>query len=49
LQFVHCIVWTKDLLFTKLFSDKNQDNEIDVPSEIDDSNSKVDVFVRNED
>jgi ubiquitin-like 1-activating enzyme E1 B len=37
------------LLFIKLFSDKNQDNEIDVPSEIDDSNSKVDVFVRNED
>jgi ubiquitin-like 1-activating enzyme E1 B len=49
LQFVHYIVWTKDLLFTKLFSDKNPNNEIDVPLEIDDSNSKVDVFVRNED
>jgi ubiquitin-like 1-activating enzyme E1 B len=49
LQFVHCIVWAKDLLFAKLFGDKTQDNDLDVPSEVDDSNSKADVFVRNED
>jgi ubiquitin-like 1-activating enzyme E1 B len=49
LQFVHCIVWAKDLLFAKLFSDKNQDNDLNVHSKDDDSNSKTDVFVRNED
>jgi ubiquitin-like 1-activating enzyme E1 B len=49
LQFVHCIVWAKDLLFAKLFGDKNQDNDLDVHSKDDDSNSKTDVFLRNED
>jgi ubiquitin-like 1-activating enzyme E1 B len=49
LQFVHCIVWAKDLLFAKLFGDKNQDNDLDVHSKDDDANSKTDVFVRNED
>lgn len=32
LQFVHCIVWAKDLLFAKLFGDKNQDNDLNVRS-----------------
>ncbi|KAF5745742.1 SUMO-activating enzyme subunit 2-like isoform X1 [Tripterygium wilfordii] len=31
-KFVHCIVWAKDLLFTKLFGDKNQDNDLNVRS-----------------
>jgi ubiquitin-like 1-activating enzyme E1 B len=29
-KFVHCIVWAKDLLFAKLFGDKNQDNDLNV-------------------
>lgn len=32
LQFVHCIVWAKDLLFAKLFGDKNQENDLNVRS-----------------
>ena len=32
MQFVHCIVWAKDLLFAKLFGDKNQDNDLNVRS-----------------
>lgn len=32
LQFVHCVVWAKDLLFAKLFGDKNQENDLFVRS-----------------
>lgn len=32
MQFVHCIVWAKDLLFAKLFGDKNQGNDLNVRS-----------------
>ena len=32
MQFVHCVVWAKDLLFAKLFGDKNQDNDLNVRS-----------------
>ena len=32
LQFVHCIVWAKELLFAKLFGDKNQANDLNVRS-----------------
>ncbi|TVU38184.1 hypothetical protein EJB05_11540 [Eragrostis curvula] len=46
-KFVHCIVWAKDLLFAKLFGDKNQDNDLNVRSKDDDSSSKADVFERN--
>ncbi|XP_022747300.1 SUMO-activating enzyme subunit 2-like [Durio zibethinus] len=31
-KFVHCIVWAKDLLFAKLFGDKNQENDLNVRS-----------------
>ncbi|XP_010251621.1 PREDICTED: SUMO-activating enzyme subunit 2 [Nelumbo nucifera] len=31
-KFVHCIVWAKDLLFAKLFGDKNQANDLNVRS-----------------
>ncbi|CAN1255857.1 SUMO-activating enzyme subunit 2 [Linum perenne] len=31
-KFVHCIVWAKELLFAKLFGDKNQDNDLNVHS-----------------
>lgn len=51
MQFVHCIVWAKDLLFSKLFGDKNQENDLNVRSG-DASNSSecsVDVFVRKSD
>ncbi|WOK93585.1 SUMO-activating enzyme subunit 2-like [Canna indica] len=27
-KFVHCVVWAKDLLFAKLFGDKNQENDL---------------------
>ncbi|RCV13761.1 hypothetical protein SETIT_2G371700v2 [Setaria italica] len=47
-KFVHCIVWAKDLLFAKLFGDRNQDNDLNVHSK-DDSSSKTDVFERNVD
>ncbi|CAM0906525.1 unnamed protein product [Alopecurus aequalis] len=47
-KFVHCIVWAKDLLFAKLFGDKNQDNDINVHSK-DGSSSKSDVFERDAD
>ncbi|KAG8655914.1 SUMO-activating enzyme subunit 2 [Manihot esculenta] len=45
-KFVHCIVWAKDLLFSKLFGDKNQENDLNVRSS-DASNSSEhgeDVF-----
>ncbi|XWS67862.1 hypothetical protein CRYUN_Cryun04dG0041400 [Craigia yunnanensis] len=29
-KFVHCIVWANDLLFAKLFGDKNQENDLNV-------------------
>ncbi|EEF49457.1 SUMO-activating enzyme subunit 2 [Ricinus communis] len=47
-KFVHCIVWAKDLLFAKLFGDKNQENDLNVRSS-DASNSSEhaeDVFER---
>ncbi|KAF7007781.1 hypothetical protein CFC21_022687 [Triticum aestivum] len=44
-KFVHCIVWAKELLFAKLFGDKNQDNDLNVHSK-DGSSSKLDVFER---
>ncbi|XP_062187030.1 SUMO-activating enzyme subunit 2-like isoform X2 [Phragmites australis] len=47
-KFVHCIVWAKDLLFAKLFGDKNRDNDLNVHSK-DDSSSKTDLFERNVD
>ncbi|OMO75590.1 hypothetical protein COLO4_25994 [Corchorus olitorius] len=31
-KFVHCIVWAKELLFAKLFGDKNQENDLNVRS-----------------
>ncbi|KAM7251791.1 hypothetical protein ACFE04_023674 [Oxalis oulophora] len=43
-QFVHCIVWAKDLLFAKLFGDKSQDNDLIVRS-----GEGLDVFLRRED
>ena len=51
LQFVHCIVWAKDLLFAKLFGDKNQDNDLNVRANNAASSSKEteDVFERAED
>ncbi|RYQ94883.1 hypothetical protein Ahy_B08g089835 isoform B [Arachis hypogaea] len=49
--FVHCIVWAKDLLFAKLFGDKNQDNDLNVRSSDAASSSEnvEDVFVRRND
>ncbi|XP_075520879.1 SUMO-activating enzyme subunit 2 isoform X4 [Primulina tabacum] len=31
-KFVHCIVWAKELLFAKLFGDKNRENDLNVRS-----------------
>ncbi|KAK1369555.1 SUMO-activating enzyme subunit [Heracleum sosnowskyi] len=47
-KFVHCIVWAKDLLFSKLFGDKNQENDLNVRSGDASSSSErsEDVFVR---
>ncbi|GAB2225124.1 hypothetical protein Droror1_Dr00005912 [Drosera rotundifolia] len=49
-KFVHCIVWAKELLFAKLFGDKNQDNDLNVRSADGASSSSsedaVDVFER---
>ncbi|KAK9691048.1 hypothetical protein RND81_09G172400 [Saponaria officinalis] len=49
-KFVHCIVWAKDLLFSKLFGDKNQDNDLNVRSSDGASSSEHsdDVFERRE-
>lgn len=46
LQFVHCVVWAKDLLFAKLFGPKNQENDLNVrSSDASSSSEKVeDVF-----
>lgn len=44
---MHCIVWAKELLFAKLFGDKNQANDLNVHSKDGDStNHKEDVFER---
>ncbi|CAJ2657445.1 SUMO-activating enzyme subunit 2 [Trifolium pratense] len=50
-KFVHCIVWAKDLLFTKLFGDKNQDNDLNVRSSDAASSSKNvdDIFEHSKD
>ncbi|PWA84725.1 Molybdenum cofactor biosynthesis, MoeB [Artemisia annua] len=50
-KFVHCIVWAKELLFAKLFGDKNQDNDLNVRSNdaASSSNHPEDVFERRED
>ncbi|XVF01065.1 hypothetical protein REPUB_Repub04eG0055600 [Reevesia pubescens] len=50
-KFVHCIVWAKDLLFAKLFGDKNHGNDLNVRSS-DTANSSEhseDVFERRKD
>ncbi|KAK4284768.1 hypothetical protein QN277_001551 [Acacia crassicarpa] len=49
-KFVHCIVWAKDLLFAKLFGDKNQENDLNIRSSDGASSSEnvVDVFERRE-
>ncbi|XP_022986476.1 SUMO-activating enzyme subunit 2-like isoform X1 [Cucurbita maxima] len=45
-KFVHCIVWAKDLLFAKLFGDKNQENDLNVRSSdsASSSNHAEDIF-----
>ncbi|XP_024035486.1 SUMO-activating enzyme subunit 2 [Citrus clementina] len=49
-KFVHCIVWAKDLLFAKLFGDKNQENDLNVRSSDASSSAHAeDVFVRRKD
>ncbi|KAF5443913.1 hypothetical protein F2P56_036429 [Juglans regia] len=50
-KFVHCIVWAKDLLFGKLFGDKNQENDLNVRSSDVASSSEQteDVFERRKD
>lgn len=51
LQFVHCVVWAKDLLFAKLFGPKNQENDLNVRSSDASSSSEQieDVFERKND
>lgn len=50
-KFVHCIVWAKDLLFAKLFGDRNQENDLNVRSSDAASSSQQteDVFERRKD
>lgn len=50
-KFVHCIVWAKDLLFAKLFGNKNQENDLNVRSTDASSSSEhsEDVFERRAD
>ncbi|CAJ1978133.1 unnamed protein product [Sphenostylis stenocarpa] len=50
-KFVHCVVWAKDLLFAKLFGDKNQENDLNVRSSDGASSSEnvEDVFERRKD
>ncbi|KAK6253714.1 hypothetical protein QUC31_015434 [Theobroma cacao] len=44
-KFVHCIVWAKDLLFAKLFGDKNLENDLNVHSnDAANSSEHSDVF-----
>ncbi|PKA62283.1 SUMO-activating enzyme subunit 2 [Apostasia shenzhenica] len=49
-KYVHCVVWAKDLLFAKLFGDRNQVNDLNVHSSDDGDTSKSteDVFERNQ-
>ncbi|XP_042517843.1 SUMO-activating enzyme subunit 2-like [Macadamia integrifolia] len=49
-KFIHCIVWAKDLLFAKLFGDKNLENDLYVRSNDASSSSEnvEDVFERRE-
>lgn len=51
LQFVHCVVWAKDLLFAKLFGPRNQDNDLNVRSSDSSSSSEQikDVFEHKDD
>lgn len=51
MQFVHCVVWAKDLLFAKLFGAKNQENDLNVRSSDASSSSQQieDVFDRKND
>ncbi|KAG0480949.1 hypothetical protein HPP92_011807 [Vanilla planifolia] len=45
LHFVHSVVWAKDLLFAKLFGDRNQDNDLNVrSSDVDGSKTTENVF-----
>lgn len=48
---MHCIVWAKELLFAKLFGDKNQDNDLNARSSHSDSSTEPieDIFVRKSD
>lgn len=50
-KFVHCIVWAKDLLFAKLFGNKNEENDLNVRSADASSSSEhtEDVFERRAD
>ncbi|XP_050897292.1 SUMO-activating enzyme subunit 2-like [Lathyrus oleraceus] len=50
-KFVQCIMWAKELLFSKLFGDKNQDNDLNVRSSDATSSSKNvdDIFEHNND
>ncbi|KAK2665392.1 hypothetical protein Ddye_003966 [Dipteronia dyeriana] len=50
-KFIHCIVWAKDLLFAKLFGDKNQENDLNVRSSDAATSSEHanDVFERRKD
>ncbi|XP_068320232.1 SUMO-activating enzyme subunit 2-like [Pyrus communis] len=50
-KFVHCIVWAKELLFAKLFGDKNQTNDLNVRSSDGASSSEQaeDVFEHSND
>ncbi|KAJ4962184.1 hypothetical protein NE237_022123 [Protea cynaroides] len=49
-KFVHCIVWAKDLLFAKLFGDKNLENDLYVRSNDSSNSSEIvgDIFERRE-
>lgn len=45
LQFIHCVIWAKELLFAKLFGDKNGSNDLNMHSkEGCSSNDKEDIF-----
>ncbi|XP_047321805.1 SUMO-activating enzyme subunit 2 [Impatiens glandulifera] len=49
-KYVHCIVWAKELLFAKLFGDKNQENDLNVRTSDSNSSEHADnVFERKKD
>lgn len=49
-KYVHCIVWAKELLFAKLFGDKNQENDLNVRTSDSNSSECTDnVFERKKD